>query len=152
MNRTLRGVIVAVVIVGLLLGAVGAVRWARRGGTAANLAASALLLTFGLGLVVTHPQRNAQQVQEQRDRRTGENGDPPWLTEDGLVVSVPKADESAGSGPAAGLLTAPLRWRARIVAAIRRLGCGQATRDRRWRQEWPARNIVQDFRKSSRHD
>jgi len=72
-----RGVLVGVLILVLLGGAVGAVRWARRGGTAVNLAASALLLTFGMGLVATHPQRIPEQVQEERDKSGGESADPP---------------------------------------------------------------------------
>ena len=77
MPHRLRGAVVAIVILVLLAGAFGAVRWARRGGTAANLAASALLLTFGMGLVATHPQRIPQNVQEERDKTGGDTGDPP---------------------------------------------------------------------------
>ena len=77
MNHPLRGALVAIVAVTLVAGALGAIRWARRGGTAANFAASALLLTFGMGLVTTHPQRIPDQVQEERDKTGGDSGDPP---------------------------------------------------------------------------
>ena len=77
MNHPLRGAIVAIVVLALLAGACGAVRWGRRGGTAANIAASALLLTFGLGLVANHPQRIPDQVKEERDKTGGDSGDPP---------------------------------------------------------------------------
>jgi hypothetical protein len=77
MSHSFRGAVVAIVILTSLAGAVGAVRWARRGGTAANMAASVLLLTIGLGLVATHPQRIPEQVQEERDKTGGDTGDPP---------------------------------------------------------------------------
>ncbi len=77
MSHPLRGAIVAILVLTLLAGAFGAVRWARRGGTAANMAASALLLTFGLGLVANHPQRIPDRVKEERDKTGGDTGDPP---------------------------------------------------------------------------
>ena len=77
MIQRLRGVIVAITVLTLLIGACGAVRWARRGGTAANLAASALLLTFGMGLITSHPQRIPEKVQQERRKTGGETGDPP---------------------------------------------------------------------------
>jgi hypothetical protein len=72
-----RVAIVSVLVVVLLSGALGAIRWARRGGTAAGFAANALLLTLGMGLVPTPPQRGVQQVQEEGDKTGGETGDPP---------------------------------------------------------------------------
>jgi uncharacterized membrane protein len=77
MSHSFRGAVVAIAILTLVALAFGAVRWARRGGTAANIAASALLLTFGMGLVATHPQRIPEQVREGRDKSGGETGDPP---------------------------------------------------------------------------
>jgi hypothetical protein len=77
MSHPLRGAIMVVVALALLAGAFGAVHWARRGGTAANMAASVLLLTFGMGLVTTHPQRIPDQVKEERDKTGGDSGDPP---------------------------------------------------------------------------
>jgi hypothetical protein len=77
MSHPFRGAIVAILVLTLLAGACGAVRWARRGGTAANMAASVLLLAFGMGLVATHPQRIPEQVKQERDKTGGETGDPP---------------------------------------------------------------------------
>ena len=77
MKNALRGAIVGMVVVALLYGAVGAVRWARRGGVGASVAANALMLALGMGLVVTPPQRGVQQAQEERDKTGGESGDPP---------------------------------------------------------------------------
>ena len=77
MSHSLRGAIVAILVLTLVTGACGAVRRARRGGTAANIAASALLLTFGMGLVANHPQRIPEQVKQERDKTGGESGDPP---------------------------------------------------------------------------
>jgi hypothetical protein len=75
--KLLRALIVCALLVALVAGACGAMRWARRGGTATSLAANALLLTFGMGLVATPPQRGVQQVQEEDDKTGGESGDPP---------------------------------------------------------------------------
>ena len=72
-----RVAIVYVLVVALITGAVGGIRWARRGGTAAGFAANALLLTLGMGLVPTPPQRGVEQVQEEGDKTGGETGDPP---------------------------------------------------------------------------
>lgn len=77
MSHPLRGAIVAIMVLTLCSGAAGAVRWARRGGTAANVIASALLMAFGLGLVANHPQRIPEQVKEERDKTGGDSGDPP---------------------------------------------------------------------------
>jgi hypothetical protein len=130
MNHALRGVIVAIVVLALLAGAFGAVRWARRGGTAANLAASALLLTFGIGLVATHPQRVVEQVQEERDRTGGETGDPPSRRRSHPVLSSPRSLEP-GAARTTERLTGRLwrldghesraRWKARVAALIRAL-------------------------------
>lgn len=72
-----RVAIVSVLVVALITGALGGIRWARRGGTGASFAANALLLTLGMGLVPTPPQRGVQQVQEEGDKTGGETGDPP---------------------------------------------------------------------------
>lgn len=77
MSHPVRGAILAIVTLVLLVGAIGAIRWARRGGTTANMAASALLLAFGMGLVANHPQRIPEQVKEERDKTGGDTGDPP---------------------------------------------------------------------------
>jgi hypothetical protein len=76
-KHLLRALIVSLLLVALLGSAIGAVRWAKRVGTAAGLAANALLLSFGMGLIVTPPQRGVQQVQEEDDKTGGESGDPP---------------------------------------------------------------------------
>jgi hypothetical protein len=77
MKFLLRTAIISIVVVALLTGALGSIRWARRGGTAAAFAANALLLAFGMGLVATPPQRGAEQAQEEDDKTGGESGDPP---------------------------------------------------------------------------
>jgi hypothetical protein len=77
MKLLLRTAIISILVLALLAGACGSIRWARRGGTAAGFAANALMLTFGMGLIATPPQRGVQQVQEQEDRTGGDSGDPP---------------------------------------------------------------------------
>jgi len=76
MKNALRGVVVGLVVVGLLWGALGAVRWARRGGTAVGFAASALMLALGMGLVVNPPQQGVEQAENEQDKTGGESGDP----------------------------------------------------------------------------
>jgi len=76
MKHVLRAVIVSIVIVALLGGGLSAIRWARRGGAGASLAANALLLALGMGLVTHPPQRGVEQAQEERDQTGGESGDP----------------------------------------------------------------------------
>jgi hypothetical protein len=77
MKLLLRTAIISILVLALLAGACGSIRWARRGSTAAGFAANALMLTFGMGLIATPPQRGVQQVQEQEDRTGGDSGDPP---------------------------------------------------------------------------
>ena len=77
MKFLLRTAIISILVLALLAGACGGIRWARRGGTAAGFAANALLLTFGMGLIAAPPQRGVQQVQEEDDKTGGESGDPP---------------------------------------------------------------------------
>ena len=77
MQNALRGVIVGLAVLAMAWGAVAALRWARRGGTAAGLAASTLLLALGMGLVVTPPQEGVEQAEKEQDKTAGESGDPP---------------------------------------------------------------------------
>ncbi len=77
MRHLVRGAIAAIVIAALLGVGAGAMRWARRGGVGASLAANALLLALGMGVVVRPPQQGVQQAEEERDKTGGETGDPP---------------------------------------------------------------------------
>ena len=77
MKNALRAVTVALLVVMLLLGAVGSVRWAKRGGAAARLIASALILGLGMGIVVNPPQQGVEQAEEEQDRTGGDSGEPP---------------------------------------------------------------------------
>ena len=77
MRNALRAVTMVLIVVALLIGTVGSVRWARRGGTAARLMASALTLGLGMGVVVKPPQQGVEQAEENRDKTGGESGDPP---------------------------------------------------------------------------
>jgi hypothetical protein len=76
MKPALRGVAIVLLIIALLIGAVGSVRWAKRGSTAASLMASALMLGLGMGIVVQPPQQGVEQAEEERDKTGGESGDP----------------------------------------------------------------------------
>jgi hypothetical protein len=77
MKVILKTAAILTLIAAVLFGAVGSVRWAKRGGAAASLMASALVLALGMGLVVKPPQQGVEQAQEEVDREGGESGDPP---------------------------------------------------------------------------
>jgi hypothetical protein len=77
MKEALRAVAVYVLAVALIFGAVGSVRWAKRGGAASRVMASALLLGLGMGIVVKPPQQGVEQAEEEREEAGGESGDPP---------------------------------------------------------------------------
>ena len=77
MNNALRATVILLLALSLLVGAAGSVRWARRGGTAARLMASALILGLGMGIVVDPPQQGVEQAEEDRCTSGEESGDPP---------------------------------------------------------------------------
>ncbi len=113
MNHTLRGVIVACLALAVLVAAGGAVRWAKKGGTAASLTASVLIMTFGIGLIATHPQRVVQQAEEQRERGSEESGDPPWM-QDKYQLIIDRTSQPPQTSPRVGR-----RWNARISKLLR---------------------------------
>jgi hypothetical protein len=77
MRDALRAVVVGLLIMAVLFGTLSGVRWARRGGAAARLVASGLLLGLGMGIVVQPPQQGVEQAEEEQDKTDGESGDPP---------------------------------------------------------------------------
>lgn len=77
MKSALRLLGVVLLVIALLGGAVGSVRWAKRGGKAANLMASAMMLGLGMGIVVQPPQRGVEQAQQGADKSGDEAGGPP---------------------------------------------------------------------------
>lgn len=76
MKGVLHAALVLVVVAGLLFGAVGSVRWAKRGGAAARLMAGALVLGLGMGVVVKPPQQGVELAEEDADKENGESGEP----------------------------------------------------------------------------
>ena len=79
MSPFLRSAALALLLVALIYCAVGALRWARRGGTGVSFAANALLLALGMGIVTAPPQRGVEQAEQERDKTGGESGDPPTV-------------------------------------------------------------------------
>jgi len=77
MKHLIRGAIVALLVPVVISGAFGGMRWAHRGGAGASLAANALLLALGMGIVSTPPQRGVEQAETEHDKTGGESGDPP---------------------------------------------------------------------------
>lgn len=76
MKGVLHAALVLVIVAGLLFGAVGSVRWAKRGGAAARLMAGALVLGLGMGVVVKPPQQGVELAEEDADKENGESGEP----------------------------------------------------------------------------
>jgi hypothetical protein len=76
-RNAIRAVAIATALLLLVLGAVGSVRWAKRGGTSARVMASALILALGMGIVIKPPQQGIEQARENPDKTGGESGDPP---------------------------------------------------------------------------
>lgn len=76
MKGAIHAVLVSAVVVGLLLGAAGSLRWAKRGGAGARLVASALMLGLGMGVVAEPPQQGVEQAEEKTEKEEGESGEP----------------------------------------------------------------------------
>jgi hypothetical protein len=76
MKNAIRAAGVGLLVVALLVGAVGSVRWAKRGGAAANLMASALMLGLGMGIVVQPPQQGVEKAQREEEKSQDKSGDP----------------------------------------------------------------------------
>lgn len=76
MRHALRAIAVSLLIAITLVSAFGSVRWAKRGGTAASLMASALMLGLGMGIVVQPPQQGIEQAEEKCEKTGGESGEP----------------------------------------------------------------------------
>jgi uncharacterized membrane protein len=76
LKSVVHAALVLLVVAGLLFGAVGSVRWAKRGGATARLMASALVLTLGMGVVVQPPQQGVEQAEEEAEKEKSESGEP----------------------------------------------------------------------------
>ena len=78
----MRDAIVAVsttlILAALLVAAVSAVRWAKRGSPATEFIASAMMLVLGMiGPAVKPPAQGIEEVREDKGKKGSESGDPP---------------------------------------------------------------------------
>jgi hypothetical protein len=62
----------------LLMSAVGAVRWAKRGTPGASFVASAMMLVLGMyAPAIKPPQQGIEEAREDKGKKGSESGDPP---------------------------------------------------------------------------
>jgi len=87
MRNALRAVTVVLIVATLLIGAVGSVRLARRGGTAARLIANALILGLGMGIVVNPHSKVSSKRRKTEMRRAGNQAIRPQLAASGRLTS-----------------------------------------------------------------
>jgi hypothetical protein len=78
----------AIVAVGaaalLVVGAVAAVRWAKRASTKAAGLGGALMLMFAMGVVPPKELQTIEEAKESKDKKGAESGDPPSGPRSGL--------------------------------------------------------------------
>lgn len=78
MSGALRPIAVALVVAGLLVSAVGAVRWAKRGSSGTEFVASAMMLVLGMfAPAVQPPEQGIEQTREDKGKKGSESGAPP---------------------------------------------------------------------------
>ena len=66
------------ILAALLVAAVYAVRWAKRGSPATQLMASAMMLVLGMiGPAVKPPEQGIEEAREDKGKKGSESGDPP---------------------------------------------------------------------------
>jgi hypothetical protein len=78
MRDALRSNVIVLACILVLSAAVGAVRWAKRHSTGAQILASAMLLVLGIGApVINPPQQGIEEAREDKGKKGAESGDPP---------------------------------------------------------------------------
>ena len=78
MNPVVRATAIVLACILVLSAAVGAVRWAKRNSTGAQVVASAMLLVLGIGVpVINPPQQGVEEAREDKGTKGAESGDPP---------------------------------------------------------------------------
>jgi len=71
-------------VVLLVVGMVGATRWAKRASTKAAGLGGALMLMFTMGVVPPKEQQTLEEARESKDKKGAESGDPPARRRSGL--------------------------------------------------------------------
>ncbi|HUL47969.1 MAG TPA: hypothetical protein VLV25_12800 [Steroidobacteraceae bacterium] len=78
MREIVRATAVVLAIVVILMSAVGAVRWAKRGTPGASFVASAMMLVLGMyAPAIKSPQQGIEDAREDKGKKGSESGDPP---------------------------------------------------------------------------
>jgi multisubunit Na+/H+ antiporter MnhG subunit len=78
MRDALRSIVIVLACILVLSAAVGAVRWAKRHSTGAQILAGAMILVLGIGVpVINPPQQGIEEAREDKGKKGSESGDPP---------------------------------------------------------------------------
>jgi ABC-type amino acid transport system permease subunit len=74
----LRAIAIVLAVIIAVLGAVGAIRWAKRHPTGSQLLASAMIMVMGVGVpIINPPQQGIEEAREDKGKKGSESGDPP---------------------------------------------------------------------------
>jgi ABC-type amino acid transport system permease subunit len=78
MRDALRSIVIVLACILVVSAAVGAVRWAKRHSTGAQILAGAMILVLGIGVpVINPPQQGIEEAREDKGKKGAESGDPP---------------------------------------------------------------------------
>jgi ABC-type amino acid transport system permease subunit len=78
MNHAVRSIAIVLACILVMSAAVGAVRWAKRHSTGAQILAGAMILVLGIGIpVINPPQQGIDEAREDKVTKGAEPGDPP---------------------------------------------------------------------------
>lgn len=78
MRGLIRPIAFSVLIALLVLSAVGAVRWAKRGSSSTEVVASAMMLVLGMFAPgVQPPEQGIEQTRDDKGKKGSESGAPP---------------------------------------------------------------------------
>lgn len=78
MRDVLRSMVIVLACVLVMSAAVGAVRWAKRHSSGAQILASAMILVLGIGVpVINPPQQGIEEAREDKGSKGAQSGDPP---------------------------------------------------------------------------
>jgi ABC-type amino acid transport system permease subunit len=78
MHPVVRSIAIVLACILVVSGAVGAVRWAKRHSTGAQILAGAMILVLGIGVpVINPPQQGIEEAREDKGTKGAESGDPP---------------------------------------------------------------------------
>ena len=80
MSATIRGITIALAIIGIVVAGVSCIRWARRHSAGTQFVASGMMLLLGMiGPAVKPPQQGIEEAREEKGKKGSASGDPPAM-------------------------------------------------------------------------